>query len=139
MAVAHLRRSGGLLGRMALAFGAMAVAGAAVAEVARRPTLDNAPPVDNLRARYAAAIQAVVVAHWLRPDSVQPGQHCAVLVRQSPGGQVQGVDVDGDRCDYDEAGRRLIEAAVRRAAPLPYQGYETVFDPELRLVFAIES
>ena len=38
-------------------------------------------------------------------------------------------------CPYDELGRRSIEAAVLKAQPLPYAGFETVFNRNLRLNF----
>ena len=42
-------------------------------------------------------------------------------------------------CPYDEAGRRSVEAAVLKAQPLPYQGFESVFNRTLILNFRAED
>ncbi|MCY7313872.1 MAG: TonB C-terminal domain-containing protein, partial [Pseudoxanthomonas sp.] len=81
---------------------------------------------DKLTGQYAAAIQQAVLAQWIRPDSVPRGQRCRLTIRQLPGGEVVDVEVS-PACPYDEAGRRSVEAAVLRAQPLPYRGFESVF------------
>ena len=50
-----------------------------------------------------------------------------------PGGEVIDVEVAAV-CPYDELGRRSVEAAVLKAQPLPYAGFESVFIRELTLV-----
>ncbi|GGD35209.1 cell envelope integrity protein TolA [Pseudoxanthomonas indica] len=89
---------------------------------------------DDLAAKYAAAIQAAVSKQWIRPDSVPLGQRCRVTIRQLPGGEVIDAKVDPS-CPYDEAGRRSVEAAVLRAQPLPYRGFESVFQRTLNFTF----
>ena len=42
-------------------------------------------------------------------------------------------------CPFDELGRRSLEAAVRKASPLPYAGFETVFNRNLDLNFVAED
>ena len=91
----------------------------------------KAPPGDpNSRAihnaSYIAAIQAAILRQWTRPESVRIGEECQVLIRQIPGGEVVSVQVSPN-CPYDELGRRSVEAAVLKASPLPYAGYEDVF------------
>lgn len=93
---------------------------------------------DGLKARYAAALQAAIVAKWIRPDTVPIGAACKLVIRQLPGGQVMGVEV-ASPCAYDEQGRRSIEAAVRKAEPLPYAGFEAVFSRTLNLNFRAED
>jgi len=93
---------------------------------------------DGLRARYAAALQAAILAKWTRPDSVPIGSTCRLSIRQLPGGQVMGVEVVSP-CAYDEQGRRSIEAAVLKAQPLPYAGFEAVFSRTLTLNFRAEE
>jgi colicin import membrane protein len=51
-----------------------------------------------------------------------------------PGGTVIDAKVDPS-CPYDELGRRSIEAAVLKAQPLPYAGFEPVFNRTLKLNF----
>jgi len=63
-----------------------------------------------------------------------PNASCVVHIIQLPGGQVMSAKVDSS-CPYDEAGRRSIENAVLRAQPLPYQGFESVFQRNLDFTF----
>lgn len=92
----------------------------------------------DLQAKYAAAIQQAVLSQWVRPDSVPLGQKCKISITQIPGGQVMQAKVSPD-CPYDEAGRRSIEAAVLRAQPLPYRGFETVFARNLTFNFTAQD
>lgn len=89
---------------------------------------------EDLTAKYAAAIQQAVLNQWIRPDTVPLGQRCRVRIRQLPGGEVIDVSVEPG-CPYDEAGRRSLEAAVLRAQPLPFRGFESVFQRTLILNF----
>jgi colicin import membrane protein len=89
---------------------------------------------DDLLAKYSAAIQQAVTNQWIRPDTVPLGQRCTVLIKQLPGGEVIDVAVQSG-CPFDEAGRRSLEAAVLRAQPLPYRGFESVFQRNLTLNF----
>jgi colicin import membrane protein len=103
----------------------------------------SAPPgergTDNgLLAKYRAALQAAIVQNWRRPDSVPLGQRCKIVIRQLPGGQVVDAKVDPS-CPYDEAGRSSIEAAVLKAQPLPYAGFEPVFNRTLLLNFEAQD
>jgi colicin import membrane protein len=103
----------------------------------------SAPPgeggADNgLLAKYRAALQAAIAQNWNRPDSVSLGQRCKIVIRQLPGGEVVDAKVDPS-CPYDEAGRRSVEAAVLKAQPLPYAGFETVFSRTLTLNFEAQD
>ncbi len=110
----------------------------------QRPSSTPAPPSqgspgqggtsEDLTAKYAAAIQQAVANQWIRPDTVPLGQRCRVQIRQLPGGEVIDVKVQPG-CAYDEAGQRSLEAAVLRAQPLPYRGFEQVFQRTLNLNF----
>ena len=62
------------------------------------------------------------------------GATCTLVIRQIPGGEVVDVQI-GSPCAYDEAGRRSVEAAVWKAQPLPYAGFEPVFARTLTLKF----
>jgi len=93
---------------------------------------------EDLLARYAAAIQEAVARQWIRPETVPLGQRCKVVIRQLPGGEVIDVQVQPG-CPYDEAGRRSLEAAVLRAQPLPYRGFEAVFQRTLTLNFEAQD
>jgi colicin import membrane protein len=97
------------------------------------------PPGNNsadkgLADRYGAALTEAILRNWTRPDSVPLGQRCMIHIRQIPGGTVIEAKVDPS-CPYDDAGQRSIEAAVRKAEPLPYAGFEPVFRRDLDLNF----
>ncbi|MBD8524152.1 protein TolA [Pseudomarimonas arenosa] len=89
--------------------------------------------VDNsLQARYKLAIQQTVDSNWNRPDSLPARVMCHVTVIQIVGGEV--INVDLTDCPFDQVGRRSVEAAVTRQ-PLPYTGFETVFQRQVRIPF----
>jgi colicin import membrane protein len=92
----------------------------------------------NLQGQYAAAIQEAILRNWTRPDNVPLGQRCRIVIRQLPGGQVMDAKVDPS-CPYDELGRRSVEAAVLKAQPLPYAGFESVFNRTLLLNFEAQD
>ena len=92
----------------------------------------------NLSGKYAAAIQKAVLDQWMRPDSVPRGQRCRITIRQLPGGEVVDVEVSPS-CPYDDAGKRSVEAAVLRAQPLPYRGFESVFQRTLNFNFEAQD
>lgn len=98
----------------------------------------NAGADANLQGEYAAAIQKAVLSQWIRPDSVPLGQRCTLSIRQLPGGEVVEARVAAN-CPYDEAGKRSIEAAVLRAQPLPYRGFESVFQRNLTFNFTAQD
>lgn len=103
----------------------------------------SAPPGQNgvdeaLLARYAAAIQSAVAQQWTRPDSVSVGTRCVVEITQLPGGEVMEAQVRPG-CPMDAAGQRSIEAAVLKAQPLPYRGFEPVFRRKLTFIFEAQD
>ncbi|SDQ41270.1 Cell division and transport-associated protein TolA [Pseudoxanthomonas sp. CF385] len=89
---------------------------------------------EDLRGRYAAAIQEAVLRQWTRPESVPVGTRCKVVIRQLPGGEVVSAEVQSG-CAMDAAGQDSVERAVLKAQPLPYRGYESVFARTLTLNF----
>ncbi|WP_440222096.1 cell envelope integrity protein TolA [Dokdonella sp. MW10] len=93
---------------------------------------------NDLRARYAAAIQAAVTRAWNRPESAQGGLRCALRIVQIPGGDVLSVSV-ASPCNADGAARNSIEQAVMRAAPLPYEGYQQVFERDITFNFRYDG
>ncbi len=93
---------------------------------------------DDLTAKYAAAIQQAVLNQWVRPDTIPRGQRCRLTIVQLPGGEVREVQFAAN-CPYDAAGRRSVEAAVLRAQPLPYRGFESVFQRNLNFNFEAQD
>jgi colicin import membrane protein len=92
----------------------------------------------SLAAEYFAAIQNAVTQNWLRPDNTQPGLRCMLRIAQIPGGDVIGVQI-GSPCNADPQTRNSIEQAVKRAAPLPYKGYEKVFQRDINFNFSYDG
>ncbi len=92
----------------------------------------------NLAAQYAAALQEAILRNWSRPETVPLGQRCRLTIRQLPGGEVVSVEVSPS-CPYDDLGRRSVEAAVLKAQPLPYAGFESVFQRNLTLNFEAQD
>ncbi|MDR6991676.1 cell envelope integrity protein TolA [Luteimonas sp. 3794] len=92
----------------------------------------------GLAAKYAAAIQEAVRRNWRRPDNIPLGQVCRMYITQLPGGEVINVEFDPS-CPYDAQGRRSVEAAVRAAEPLPFAGFESVFNRRLNFNFRAQD
>lgn len=88
----------------------------------------------SLRAAYVLAIQNAVERNWRRPETIPAGQRCRIVIVQIPGGEVISADVDPS-CPYDALGRDSLERAVFAASPLPYAGFEDVFERRLGLNF----
>jgi len=115
-----------------------------MADAKSRQQQSKAPPPGNpnsrslSNARYSLAIQAAIERQWIRPESIQRGIPCQVRIRQIPGGEVVDVQISGS-CPYDDLGKRSLEAAVLKASPLPYAGYEDVFSRDLVLTFRPED
>lgn len=105
-------------------------------EAARADAAASAPPGDAGvdASGYAAAIAEAIRRNWTRPESVPLGQVCKIVIRQIPGGEVISAEVDPS-CPYDDLGKRSVEAAVLKAQPLPYAGFESAFRRTLILRF----
>lgn len=85
------------------------------------------------RAGYIVALQTAILRQWTRPESVGLDEVCQVTIRQIPGGEVVSVEISRS-CPYDALGRRSVEAAILKASPLPYAGFEDEFirDPTFK-------
>ena len=111
----------------------------AASEAAAQSDRDGSPPAGNggvdqgLLNQYIAAITAAVTSKWTRPENM-PNLPCRMTIVQLPGGEVMSVEFSGS-CPYDEAGKRSVEAAVLKAQPLPYAGFEPVFNRRLNFTF----
>lgn len=108
------------------------------AESSASPPPGNQGVDTGLAARYAAALQEAILRNWTRPETVPLGQRCRITIRQLPGGEVVDVEVAAS-CPYDELGRRSVEAAVLKAQPLPYAGFEAVFQRTLTVNFEAQD
>lgn len=97
----------------------------------------NATENAGLLNRYIAEIQARVERAWNRPPSAQPGLKCEVFVTQVPGGTVTQVRIG--QCNGDSAVQQSISVAVFRASPLPAPPDPSLFERNLKLVFAPDA
>lgn len=89
-------------------------------------------------AEWQNAIKAVVTRSWIRPPTARAGLSCTVSVRVIPGGEVISASIV-EPCNADDATRRSIINAVHGASPLPYRGYEDVFQRSFNFVFRYDG
>lgn len=117
------------------------------AAAAPQPAPSTQPPSDRLGnggtddsalGRYRVAIADAVTRAWLRPDNARPGIVCKLRIVQIPGGEVIQASVTSP-CNADDLTRRSIEAAVLKAQPLPYRGYESVFSRSIEFTFKYDG
>lgn len=98
----------------------------------------GADVADSLSSQYYGLIRDLVTQSWRRPLNTPMGIRCVVNVRQIPGGEVIGVTI-GSPCNAPESVRQSILDAFERASPLPYSGFEEVFDPSLPFQFEYDG
>jgi colicin import membrane protein len=94
--------------------------------------------VAELGDKYEAAVRALVTQNWLRPPTAKAGLRCTLKIAQIPGGEVISAAISGS-CNGDEATRRSIIDAIERASPLPYRGFEDVFEREIDFIFIYDG
>jgi colicin import membrane protein len=82
---------------------------------------------NSLLAQYQSAIQSTIEARSQLSRSLRQGVVCWVRVTQLPGGEVMSV-VPLPKCNASEQERAELIEGVMRAAPLPYSGFESVFN-----------
>jgi colicin import membrane protein len=86
--------------------------------------------------KYMARIQQKIVNSWNIPPETPENRHCTVRVRLFPGGDVRDVTVISK--SGDPAFDRSVEAAVRRAEPLPVPTGSELFDKFREVIFEFE-
>lgn len=73
---------------------------------------------------YLMALRAAIQSKWSRRSG-----RCSVTIQQTIGGQVIGAV--SKSCVLSESDRRALEEAVLAAQPLPYAGFERVFQEQV--------
>lgn len=91
----------------------------------------------SAKSAYIFAIQQDIQRNWVRPANAEVGLDCVIRVKQTTGGVVLEVNIES--CNGDATIRRSIEAAVRKASPLPAPRDPGVFDRDIRLTFRPEE
>ncbi|WP_239950852.1 hypothetical protein [Dyella terrae] len=97
----------------------------------------HAQVADSVSSNYAKAIFTVIQWHWERYSfsaELEPGSACTARIIQLRGGDIQSVEILPE-CDFNEAGRADLVDAVRQSGPLPYHGFENVYQREIQIVF----
>jgi colicin import membrane protein len=84
---------------------------------------------------YRRSIQEKIERNWSPPASAKTGLECVVNVVQLPTGDVYDARVVENQCNGDEAVKRSIEAAVKKASPLPRPPSQAVFERNLVVTF----
>ncbi len=91
-------------------------------------------PLNKLKAQYSLVLDAAVRRQWAMPVGTPQTLKCLVKVKQIPGGGVIDVSI-GSPCNASPIVRNSIINAVKKADPLPYTGFERVFDREIDITF----
>ncbi|MCX7043294.1 MAG: protein TolA [Gammaproteobacteria bacterium] len=85
----------------------------------------------GLLAIYMAAMLQTADQNWNHIGAPEL-TNCKVRFRQLRGGEI--INVEFISCPYDEQGREFVDRALRKM-PMPYAGFETVFEPVVVLTF----
>ena len=93
---------------------------------------------NDLLARYVQSIKARVASNWARPPTTPKGLKCRVRVKQIPGGGVIDASISTP-CNADALVKKSIINAVKRSDPLPYTGFEDVFERTLSFTFTYDG
>jgi len=86
---------------------------------------------NGLLARYKAAMQLTADSNW-NHLGLPPRTQCKVRFTQITGGEV--INVEFIACPYDAEGRESVDRALRKT-PMPYSGFEPVFNRLVTLNF----
>jgi colicin import membrane protein len=92
----------------------------------------------TLLTQYIGAIQSAVTRQWARPSGTPAGLKCQIKVNQIPGGGVIDVSI-GTPCNASAVVRNSIINAVKKADPLPFTGFEEVFERRLNFIFQYQG
>ncbi len=76
--------------------------------------------------KFISLIHQDVTSSWILPANFKSGSRCTVRVKIIPGGEV--ADVKVSKCTGGVLFERSVDAAVRRASPLPVPKDPYVFD-----------
>jgi len=90
--------------------------------------------INQMMTQYQLAVIAAVERQWNKPASANKGLICHVKVRQIPGGGVIDAAISSP-CNANSIVKKSIIAAIKKADPLPYKGFENVFDRNATFIF----
>jgi colicin import membrane protein len=123
----------------------------ALANKTKKPTETNNPVTtgtvkgkseadkrNELKSLWINAVQSAVYQQWSQPASTKQDMQCSVKVRQIPGGAVVNVSI-ASPCNASEIVKKSITDAIMKAEPLPYKGFEKVFDRNASFTFKAQE
>lgn len=94
----------------------------------------EADELNKLMSQYQAAVISSVERQWNKPASANSNLLCHVKVRQIPGGGVVDATISSP-CNANTIVKNSIIAAIKKADPLPYKGFEKVFSRSATFIF----
>lgn len=103
------------------------------AEEARAAAAARSKELADKAKIYHDAMKLKIKRNWIEPPSAKPGDSCAVVIQQIPGGEV--VNVVMGSCTGDEVFRRSVEAAIYKASPLPEPSEPALFQRQFQIIF----
>jgi colicin import membrane protein len=89
----------------------------------------NSEELDDMKAIYINSVRAAIERRWTELTGQALPVACSIVLEQSTGGAVTGMEFD--ECSLDRASRTQLEVAIQKAQPLPYAGFESVFEPHM--------
>jgi colicin import membrane protein len=108
----------------------------AIADEEAGLTGDNAD--NSLLAQYRSALASTIEQRSHVSRDLREGFLCWVRVTQLPGGEVMSV-VPQAKCNATAQERAELVEGVMRASPLPYSGFEPVFDRLVDIPFQAQG
>jgi len=88
----------------------------------------------KLMLQYQLTVISSVERQWNKPVSANEHLLCHVKVRQIPGGGVMDATISSP-CNANTIVKKSILAAIKKADPLPYKGFESVFSRTATFIF----
>jgi colicin import membrane protein len=96
--------------------------------------LQGTSSTDNLLAMYVSALHGQIKQASRVPIALGPGERCDIFIKQTIGGEVVDAYPQGTCNVSVDIQNQLIES-IRRASPLPYESFQSVFSENLILPF----
>lgn len=94
----------------------------------------NVDETTKILGLYQAAVISSVTRAWNKPPVANKDLICHVNVRQIIGGGVIDASI-GSPCNASAIVKKSILDAIKKASPLPYKGFEKVFNRSATFIF----
>ncbi|HHL32595.1 MAG TPA: hypothetical protein ENJ41_08405 [Oceanospirillales bacterium] len=107
---------------------------AVIEDIGNKKGQSDADKLNKLMTQYQLAVISSVERQWNKPVSANKNLLCHVKVRQIPGGGVIDATISNP-CNANSIVKKSIIAAIKKADPLPYKGFEKVFSRTATFIF----